>query len=284
MELRTCRLIALTVTPLFLAACQPQTDGSGEPAPGKAQPPAVSSPAMPAPARMPRLLRLPSVEAARRLGQIEARVNLGLTPSWGRPVSVHCDARPGTVVRQKPAPGTRLGRGTEVLIRTAALDLDEFRGPCDPRDADLGPVGGPDAVLARRFYRFAANTSLGAPFATGEVWTGIANGLAAARLGNGERERLEAWRPETDYAERTGPFSALDVVASSGGYYELHRGIARTCASGKVEAPHELAGLRAITLSAPADTTDSCSDWWAVTLFLDGDGKIRGVALRLGSP
>ena len=95
---------------------------------------------------------------------------------------------------------------------------------------------------------------------------------------------LTAWEVGTGYAERIGPFSALDLVAASGGYYNLHAGVAGTCPRGEGKAPPELAGLRTISLTAPTATTSSCMDWWGVTLFLSADHQIRGVALRLGSP
>lgn len=239
---------------------------------------------MPESVPMPDLIGLPSAEAGRRLGEIEASAKLGLSSNWGRPIRVRCGARPDTVLRQKPAPGTPLDPGTVVEIRTAALDLERFRGPCEPPSGNLGPVAGPDAALARKFYRFSANPALGARFASGEVWTGIESGPTATRLGETERSDLAAWQLVAAYAERSGPFSALDIVASSGGYYELHRGVARTCPSGSDAAPQGLANLRAISLTAPSDTTSACSEWWGVTLFLDGEDKIRGVALRLGSP
>ncbi|MDO9495712.1 MAG: hypothetical protein Q7J48_08435 [Nocardioides sp.] len=42
--------------------------------------------------------------------------------------------------------------------------------------------------------------------------------------------------------------------------------------------------MRAISLIVPSDVFSSCMDWWAVTLFLDAQDRIGGVALRLGSP
>lgn len=223
---------------------------------------------------MPDLVGLGSAEAGRRLGE------LGLGSTWDT-VVVRCEARPGTVVRQTPAPGAELTEEATVQVRTARLDLDEFRGPCDVRE--LGPVRGPDAALVRQFYRFAADPSLGAPFVDGPVWTGIEDGLAATTVSAAQRAHLAAWQLDGEYAERSGPFSALDVVAASGGYYEVRRGIAGTCPGGNGAAPPELAGLRAISLTAPADTVGACLEWWGVTLFLAGD-EIRGVALRLGSP
>jgi hypothetical protein len=45
-----------------------------------------------------------------------------------------------------------------------------------------------------------------------------------------------------------------------------------------------LAGMRAISMTVPADTVGACMEWWGVTLFLDGNDNIRGVALRHGAP
>jgi hypothetical protein len=275
--------VALVVTPCVLAACQ--SPGPGDTGPSyDARPQPTASGETPVPVLMPDLVGLPSADAGRRLGRLEASAKLGIGSDWGAPTVVRCGVRPRTVVRQEPAPGTPLARGAVVRIRTAALDLDEFRGPCEPVSGELGPVVGPDAALARQFYRFAADPSLGAPFVSGDVWTGIEDGPTATLVGDAERADLASWELRAAYAERSGPFSALDVVASSGGYYELRRGVAPTCASGGDTRPSELAGLRAVSLTAPLDATSSCMEWWAVTLFLDDEDRIGGVALRLGSP
>lgn len=273
--------IAVIAVPLLLAACR-SLAGSGPS--GRDSAPPTSTPESPAAVLMPDLIGLPSAEAGRRLGAIEASAKLGLSSSWGPRIFVRCGVRPSSVVHQEPAAGTPLKGRTMVQIRTAALDLEEFRGPCEPADGDLGPVTGPDAVLARQFYRFAADPSLDAPFVSGEVWIGIEHGPTAISLGEAERADLAAWELGALYAERTGPFSALDTVASSGGYYELHDGVVGTCPSGRGKTPPELAGVRAISLTAPSDTISSCLEWWGVTLFLDDENRIRGVALRLGSP
>jgi hypothetical protein len=232
---------------------------------------------------MPDLVGLPETEASRRLGELEDVNRLGISSNWGRPVPVHCQVRPGTVARQAPEAGTALGRRAVLHIRTAELDLMQFRGPCEPADGDLGPVQGSDAKLARQFYRFSAKPSLGAPFVSGDVWNGIEAGPTATLLDANQRVQLTAWDLDTRYAERSGPFSALDVVAGSGGYFELHRGVVPTCATQSDNSPAGLASLRAITLTAPKDTISACMQWWGVTLFLDGN-LIAGVALRLGSP
>lgn len=276
MSTRRQRWMALVVIPLVVAACGSPSQEEG---PAGAARPTPASPTSQEPGAvvMPDLVGLLAPEAGRRLAELD------LGSSWGAPVTVRCGVRPWSVVRQAPAPGTVLDDDADVRIRTAALDLEELRGPCEPADRDLGPVTGPDAALARQFYRFAADPALGAPFAAGDVWTGIEDGLAATTLDVPERADLAAWRLHTAYAESAGPFSALDVVASSGGYYELHRGIVGTCPRGNADPPPELAALRAITLTVPGDAIDSCLQWWGVTLFLEDD-RIRGVALRHGSP
>jgi hypothetical protein len=277
---------ALLSTPSSDLAPNPVPAQSATSSPASESPPTVASSApghtpskSAAPVLTPDLVGLPSAEAARRLDRIDA------SAYWARPFIVRCEMRPGTVARQQPAPGTPLEPGADVEIRTAALGLDAFRGPCEPAGGDLGPSTGADAALARQFYRFSADPSLGAPFAAGEeLWVGIENGPTSTSLGKAELADLAAWEMGEEYAERTGPFSALDTLARSGGYYELHDGIAATCASGNDEAPPQFAGLRAISLTAPSDTTLACLDWWGVTLFLDSRGHIAGVALRLGAP
>ncbi|HWJ08847.1 MAG TPA: PASTA domain-containing protein [Nocardioides sp.] len=276
-------LVALALVLACLAGCASEDRGHDTTSVRPAQDPpprASSDPATAAPAAlvMPDLIGLPSVRAGDELG------DLGLGSDWGRPVRVRCGTRPRTVVRQQPAPGATVTADTLVEIRTAALDLDRFRGPCSPTDPlDTAGMPGADVALARTFYRFAADPSLGAPFAE-EVWVGIAEGPTSTVLSPGDVGELSAWQVGTEYAEAAGPFSALDILALSGGYYELRAGIAATCPQGSADAPPALRGLRAISLTAPDDVTGACSEWWGVTLFLDARDRVRGVALRLGSP
>jgi len=273
------RAMALTIATLVLTSC---TDSRNDPATDSTPvTPTRASPIVPpaAPVLMPDLIGLPSEVAFTRLARLKGRhgFNLGLT--WARPVVGDCETRPGTVARQHPKPGTPLEQRTEVVIRTAEMDLARFRGPCDAARGQLEA----DGRIARAFYRFAADPSLGAPFADDDLWVGIEGGPTAVRLDSDERPSLAAWRLDTLYAERSGPFSALDVVASSGGYFEVHDGIPG-CAGTTDDVPDELAELRAITLTAPGDAVGSCMEWWGVTLFLDEHDLIHGVALRLGSP
>lgn len=265
-----CSSDAPTPEPAPTSSSEPQGPSS----------PTAAGPATSAPATavVPDLVGLPSADAQQLLGE------LALGSSWGPPVTVGCGVRPRTVVRQRPAAGTPAGPRTSVQVRTAALDLERFRGPCSPRGASVGPVEEADEALAEEFYRFAADPSLGAPFAARGVWVGIEDGPTSTTVSGEELMDLEAWEVGTEYAERSGPFSALDVLAGSGGWYELREGVSGTCPEGAGEAPPGLQGLRALTLSSPADVTSACLEWWGLTLFLDAQDRIRGVALRLGSP
>lgn len=279
---RTCvKLLGfLAVGVLLLAGCGTET------APNTAEPdPPTTSETTPGPLSaspaqriMPDLIGLPAVEAATRIGTVAA------SSDWGGPVHVRCQQRPSTVAWQRPAAGTPMSDDVVVEVRLAALDLEEFRGPCEPVDGDLRPVTGSASLLAREFYRFAADPSRGAPFVRGPVWVGIEDGLFSTTISGEEVAQLSAWELQTTYAERIGPFSALDVLAGSGGYYELRRGVDNNCFTGDAEPPPALEGVRAISLTASSDVFSSCMEWWAVTLFLDPQDRIAGVALRLGAP
>ncbi len=270
---------------LLLASCgsaSPEAETSSNP--GSLARATSQTPSAPALVRMPDLIGLPSADAGRRIGELEASARLGLSSNWGMPIVVRCGARPRTILHQYPEPGTPLQRRTEIQIRTAALNLDKFRGPCEPHITNDGGVAEVEAALAREFYRFAADPSLAAPFAPGDVWVGIEDGPSSSSLASDALGELMAWELNTGYAERSGPFSALDTLAESGGYYNLREGVVGTCPSGVGKAPPEMDGLRAISLTAPDDVTSACSEWWGVTLFLDSHDRIQGVALRLGSP
>lgn len=277
------RPVLVTILLLLLTACGATGDtgdtGDGVDGPDAGSPSsstATTPSGEPAQPLVPDLVGLPLAVAGERLA--------GLPADFGRPVTVGCEARPRTIVRQRPAAGTTLEPGAMVHVRPAALDLDRFRGPCDPRWTPGGSLPEEDVRLARAFYRFAADPSLGGPFADGEVWAGIAEGPVAVMVTPARRSDLTAWQVETEYAEAVSPFSALDVVAASGGYYDLQDGVVGTCPGGPATAPPGFGRLRAISLTSPEDVTTSCIEWWGVTLFLDEASRIRAVALRLGSP
>lgn len=266
------KVLAALAALVLLGCSAPAQDPVTDPPPPTTAPP---------PTLMPDLTGLPTQQVARALGRLE-RQGVDVSGNRGAPVAVRCGVRPGVVVRQRPAPGTPVEGRVEGFLRLSALDLRTFRGPC--LGADLGPVDGADAALARHFYRFATDPTRDVPFVDGEVWAGIEAGPTGAWLDATERTRLSSWRVGTGYAERSDPLSALDLVASSGGWYELHPGVVPTCGTRRAGRPGAMAGLRAITLRPDPATTGSCMDTWGVTLFLDETDRIAGVALRIGSP
>lgn len=273
---------AVAVLALLMGGCAREAEPpSTAPEPTPASTPAPTPTPRAEPVLMPDLIGLPSETAFRRLARIQEHLPLRL--SWARPVALGCETRPHTVARQRPAPGSPLRHDKDVVIRTAELDLADFRGPCEPEGGVLGPVRGSDAVLARAFYRFAADPTLGGPFAADPTWLGIESGLWETTVAETDRDELDAWRMDTNYAEASGPMLPLDLVAGTGGYFEVHHGIVDTCTADNA-APDALRGLRAISITPPSDVVGSCMQMWAVTLFVDGDDLIRGVALRMGSP
>ena len=238
------RASALTIATLVLTSCTTSPDDPAADPPRSVTPTRESPGVPPAPVLMPDLIGIPSEVAFTRLARLKGRHGLNLGLTWARPVLVGCETRPETVARQYPKPGSPLKQRTEVVIRTAEMDLAAFRGPCEPATGELGPVKGRDAGIARAFYRFAADSSLGAPFADTDIWVGIEDRPDAHSLSASELSNLSAWELRTAYAERSGPFSALDLLATSGGYFEVHRGIQGCFTSN--HTPSALAGTRAI--------------------------------------
>lgn len=276
------RVLALVVL-VCCAACGAQTGderASDDPTSPSVSP--TPAPSEPPPVLMPDLVGLFDAEVGERMSEVYEELDL-LGGSWMPQKVTDCDVVPRTIVRQEPPPGTPLRKRKGYEVWLAELDLERFRGPCEPAAGELGPVRGADARLAREFYRFAAAPSLGAPFVDGDVWLGVEGGPPEARLSAAERGNIAAWTFHAEYADRLGDMSPLDTLARSGGYYEVHRGVVPTCASGWNEIPDELAHLRAITLTTASDTITACMDWWGVVLYLD-EGRIAGVALKLGAP
>lgn len=278
------RCLTLLVVVLLVSACGDETQSTKAAAPSPTAAP--TSEPMPEPVLMPDLVGLFERQVDRRIGEIYVEGEREISQDRRGEVVLDCSVVPDMVIRQAPAPGTPLVRKRiQVKLWAAYLDLERFRGPCDPEDGELGPVRGADARLAREFYRFAADPTLGAPFVDGDVWFGIEGGPVHTWVSAADRTDPEAWEVDSSYAERIGPFSALDVLAMTGGRYEVHRGVVPTCNfPSEPEVPTELSGLRAISLTSAEDSIGSCSQWFGVTLFVDGPDRIAGVALRLGSP
>lgn len=84
---------------------------------------------------------------------------------------------------------------------------------------------------------------------------------------------------EEGFRARTGPFSALDLVA---GESTITVGPHARCVSPPVAAPEGFSQHRRVSLQ-PVGAT-SCLEWSSVDLFIDTDGRIAAITLDLFEP
>lgn len=154
--------------------------------------------------------------------------------------------------------------------------------------ADDPTVTAQEELLVENFIQFARapgpETSAAVPFAQ-EVWLGLADELLVGRLVE-ELAEPSAWvveGPPRGFRERTGPFSALDMLARAG-EIRLSVGPHRACGSRSrfVSPPEAVAQLRHLSVQ-PAEPLD-CTRWWGVDLFINADGEIAAVTLDFGAP
>jgi hypothetical protein len=90
------------------------------------------------------------------------------------------------------------------------------------------------------------------------------------------------WRSEEmAFAEAIGEFSALDVLARSHAV-RFTEGPIPWCAGPARRWPGRIAGLRQVTIEPVG--IDSCIEWFGVSLFIDDNDRIAGVALDLFGP
>jgi hypothetical protein len=123
----------------------------------------------------------------------------------------------------------------------------------------------------------------------GEVLLAAGSDVVASVSG-AELADPDAWvLPIEVFRARTGPFSALALLADAhpedgeGFVGAIFTGPGPRCAGPPGATPPELAGLRRISIQSAPDPV-TCLDWWAVDLYLDGEGRIAGIALDLWEP
>lgn len=87
------------------------------------------------------------------------------------------------------------------------------------------------------------------------------------------------------FRERTGPFSALELVAASE-EVAVTEGPPRTCTAPNAQAPvpPEMAAHRLISIGPVSGSIATCMHWWAVTIYLDEGGAVAGIGLDVGAP
>jgi hypothetical protein len=141
-----------------------------------------------------------------------------------------------------------------------------------------------DRATLNAFVRFARAPSevtwRAVPFAE-TVRLGLGETLRARRSAR-ELAQPAAWQLQARlFNAYVGPFSPLEPLAGRD-RLAFTAGRHARCASPPGDAPAQLASLRRLAIQ-PA-RIDSCLQWFAVDLYVDGDGRIVGVTLDIWEP
>lgn len=119
------------------------------------------------------------------------------------------------------------------------------------------------------------------PFAD-RVQLGLGNRLLKTRSAQVLRDPA-GWMLAVDHFRGgAGPFSPFEVLARSEGSLEYREGSYRRCASPPRPPPRPVSGLR--RLSIQPRELESCLQWFAVDVFVDGSGDIRAITVDFWEP
>jgi hypothetical protein len=193
------------------------------------------------------------------------------TEAWGR-FSVRADGLdPGEYVMALDGEG-----GVEDPTPTR-VPFTITDGPSDDVAAGL-PSSREQAVLWS-LVRFARGGGLEQVPLADEVTLGL--GLATTRiLAADELADREAWiLDEAEFAGYSGPFDLLAQVADSRVRYS--RGPIDHCAGPPLNWPEEWTSLTQLNIEP---ISDSCLQWYGISLFLNDGGEIEAVVLDLWEP
>lgn len=188
-----------------------------------------------------------------------------------------------------------LGRGGVRLLALngllAGLALIALAGcstmePTPSATPTLAPID--EDQLAQSMVRFASGqqTIAEIPF-TDEVSLGLADRLLARRSAE-ELVDVRAWLVDAGpegFRERSGPFSALELLASAGETV-VSIGPHGSCNTPDppIPAPAGLAGLRIVSIQPVPGAVAACMQWWSVDLYVTPAGEISAVTLDMGAP
>lgn len=104
---------------------------------------------------------------------------------------------------------------------------------------------------------------------------------------HGELADPEAWVVDpgpNGFRDRSGPFSALDVIASTD-TIAIAVGRLGSCVSGDPQPmPDGLTSLHVISLQPSREGSATCMDWWSVDIFVTDAGRVEGIDLDRGAP
>lgn len=119
------------------------------------------------------------------------------------------------------------------------------------------------------------------PFAD-RVQLGLGDRLLKTRSAQALRDPVAWMLNASVFRGGVGPFSSLEVLASSEGSLEYREGSYTRCVSPPRPPPRRVSGLRRLSIQ-PRERV-SCLRWFAVDVFVDESGDIRAVTLDLWEP
>ncbi len=184
--------------------------------------------------------------------------------------------------------GALVAEGSVVLLRSSIGDEGRLPVPATPSDARADPLDG--EAISATLIEYArvrdAATFARIPLAS-EVDLALADRVVMSTPAAGLVDQQQ-WLidPGPDgFRERTGPFSALELLASSVDV-TVNEGPPHTCTAPNETAPvpAELAAHRMITVGPARGSIAACMQWWAVTMYLDESEAVAGIGLDMGSP
>lgn len=98
---------------------------------------------------------------------------------------------------------------------------------------------------------------------------------------DGRSDQRGQWQVCDEYGQHACPMSALEVLAGSPGEVLMSDSVTSACLETLAETPSETGGPHQVVLSPPEPRT--CSDDYAVQIWINDVGQITAVNLLLGS-
>lgn len=175
--------------------------------------------------------------------------------------------------------------GTDPVVATdPAPPSAPARPDPAPQRPPTTPVTAADLALVDAFTAYAArpdaHTAAAVPFAR-EVRLGLGENLFAS-LGAGDLSDPASWLLGLDAYGRTGPLDVLHPVRAHRGRFRVTVDQRPRCSGRAHRAPARFREARRVTILPTR--VESCLDWYAVDLYVDRAGLVRGVTLELWEP
>jgi hypothetical protein len=174
-----------------------------------------------------------------------------------------------------------LTAGAVALAGCQAVESSATDSASAPSDVDA-------RAIARALVDFADAPGVETFAAVGladEVWLGLADRLVVLRPAP-DLVNAEAWLVDpgaAGFRERTGPFSALDLLAA-GDQTVVSSASHSNCFGEELPPPDRFADFGRISITPDRNTIALCMNWWSVDLYITNAAEIAGVTLDLGDP